>query len=607
MNLFSAISTKYKQLTNTSSERLTIILLIFVTLILASIPLLIEASAAWGYWKGVPSTSEFTDSNLYYSRMREIADGQYSIGNPYFFEHRNEIPPAFLLADWISALPLLTGFSMTGTIIFNFYFWSIINTLLIFLLLRTYGVERRWSFVGTIFSFCVIYLFILRPTSLQIIYPFYTLLLISIARFIREPARRINQALLIGSFVFACYLYTYLLQIAGIFWIILAIVAWLKRSQLDRNRRYFIWVSGFIALLNIPLIIFTLIQIRHPWYWETMARIGLVNTHLPTFDAFKYAVIIAAMILLWLGLYLRLRPTQDREPCHIFLSIVLMGGALLLVGISNIITGKELETAPHITRFTMLWLSVALCTFLYYCYLYRKQFSVLSTWKRTTAVILILFVAFNLINNARGGGILSLLNIDARQEHIYIRNLQEVAGPLAWLERNESQPVVVWTPPSSSINDYLTILTKHYVLFSNPGILSLVPDNEVEERFLLANSDKTITLEMLKNSLAAYAGVGPIHISNTSKRFNKLCRILPLVKNCGLLYRDAVAYKGEQYFSRLFQEYNEQIKPRQLEILKEYQVRYILTDAELETTELPSTLKTNLIYSDSRFTIYKID
>ncbi len=132
-----------------------------------AVPVLYAMRSTVGFWQGVPPSAE----NYYYSRLREIKDGYPFIGNPYFFEHRNEVSPAFFVADWIAAVPLLLGAPLIQTIVLNLFVWALINTLLFYLFLRVLGCSRRWSAFGGFIVLLTTYADILRPVSLQVIAP----------------------------------------------------------------------------------------------------------------------------------------------------------------------------------------------------------------------------------------------------------------------------------------------------------------------------------------------------------------------------------------------------------------------------------------------------
>ena len=124
-------------------------------------------------------TAAFNIADYYYERMQEVVDGHPFLGNPYFIEHKDDMPPAFFLADWFAAIPLLLGVSLMHTALLDFLLWSYIFLFLVYVLFRALDITGRWSLVGSILAFLSVYMHMIRPVSMQVIYPFFLLFLIA--------------------------------------------------------------------------------------------------------------------------------------------------------------------------------------------------------------------------------------------------------------------------------------------------------------------------------------------------------------------------------------------------------------------------------------------
>ena len=73
------------------------------------------------------------DSEYYLARASEVLRGRLQIGNPYFYEHRNDLGISFLIPDWLTAIP--------G----SFFIFPVLTAVLIFLLLKkTQGFGRTF-------------------------------------------------------------------------------------------------------------------------------------------------------------------------------------------------------------------------------------------------------------------------------------------------------------------------------------------------------------------------------------------------------------------------------------------------------------------------------
>ncbi len=285
---------------------------------------------------------------------------------------------------------------------------------------------------------------------------------------------------------------------------------------------------------------------------------------------------------------------------------------MVIVSFSNIITGKELETAQHIMRFVALWFAFAL-TFGLFVSSRSKLWQHFDLKRRIILVCLLGLSFVGLFQLATRYGVASLIRPGVGSMNTGLRDDQALAPALAWLEKNETQSKVVWAPQDSPINDNITILTKHYVLFSMGGILHIVTDKEVEERYLLSKTLDPITVDDIKREFKIFAGAGnAVHASKTHNRGVRICQILLLNKvgvSCGEM-TDPISLKGEAYFTDLSHKLNNDIRPNLASELAKFHVSYVVADHALHPgfesalqEKLPTATR---VFSDARFSIYKL-
>ena len=99
-------------------------ILIGIIFVLTLIPILDVYFILGSSWKGIPPT--FTDESFNYARVQSIVKGSLVGGNPYFFEHRNDLPLVIFAGAWINAVPQLAGISFNTALIINFIIWSML-------------------------------------------------------------------------------------------------------------------------------------------------------------------------------------------------------------------------------------------------------------------------------------------------------------------------------------------------------------------------------------------------------------------------------------------------------------------------------------------------
>src|SRR3989338_3140960 len=119
-------------------------------------------------WQGVLPKGT-TDSLYYYARIHEVVDGHPLNGNPYIYEHRDDLAPAFFLPDIISAIPAIFGARFDVAIMINIFLWSFVFLALSLLLFELLMVPRWWALLWSVLLYATSYSFIFRPTVMQII------------------------------------------------------------------------------------------------------------------------------------------------------------------------------------------------------------------------------------------------------------------------------------------------------------------------------------------------------------------------------------------------------------------------------------------------------
>ena len=564
------------------------------------------------YWKlgyEIPKlpVAVYNDADYYFDRMQEVKDGYPFLGNPYFIEHREEVPPAFFLADWFSAIPLLLGVPLMTTIALNFFIWSFFFILLAYVLLRVLDVTGRWSFFGSLVVFSEVYLLMIRPVSMQVVFPLFLIFMIAYVVWLKDPESRKKQVALALAAAFTAYIYTYAWQIVIVALGLTPVLFFVT----DRRESIgsFFKVFGMFILASLPLVLYTMKQIAHPLYWETMQRIGLVNTHVPTAAVVYVSIWVVGMFCLW-GLLSRhntrhigLMKIHDAA----FPFFAVLGMAMVVVTCSNILSGKDLELPQHIERFIVLWSGFAS---VYSCYFLSRKYE----WQKFSRLALVLgslCVAVVFVGNIHylsifGPGVI----FDEQYDFERAKKIQGFDAPLVWLKENAKEPAVIWADPNGPLRGYVTMMTQHYILFSAGGGLHLVGQDELDERYLVSHFF-ALTREDLIDDYHAYGGVGnAYHGWKTHNRKVKLCDLLLLGRlgcECGEL-TDRETYIGAQYFTDLYERYRFEIKPNINSYLEKYQVAYIIKDNETDRVEFQPMLIVGAkqVYNDGRFEIYSL-
>ncbi len=519
------------------------------------------------------------DSNYYYARMQEVVSGHPFIGNPYLKEHADEVASAFFGADWVASVPLFLTNELMPAVLLNVVIWSAIFSALLYWLFGLIGLYGRMRVLAVFSTFLASFWFMERPVAMQIVYPVFVFLLGSVFLWLKHPESRRAQLLLVASAGLSFYLYTYLWQITVVVGALLN--AWI----LLRNRYNFRTLVGIdigIVLVALPMGLYMIKQLSHPWYWESVRRIGYVATH-----TFGMSGVMAALTLLAAGVALVCVRKHLDTSTRLFFGIT--GTALLITTFSNVLSGKDLETAVHIGRFVDLWAVFSAIVAISYA---------LPEVRKSTPRI---HVALILSGILLAHSIVPVV-VQASRLSSELLAYERYAPVLSWIEENIEPGSVILA--DDKLSYYIPALTDAYVLFHPNAGLYLVPDTEMQERYLLSRSFGTLTEENIRQDLRLYAGVGnAVHAHKTHNREVRICSLL-WKQRCADT-ADAEALLPQDYFANMSKR-SKLIKEERERKLTEYNVSYVIRDRVRNTNFNPEQIDGAVrIFSNTDFEIFK--
>ena len=573
-------------------------LLIFLAVVATVLPIIYVLGQVGGptHWKGVPPQG-ITDSLYYYARLHEVSDGHPLVGNPFVYEYRDSNSPGSFLPDILSAVPFLIGLPFTASIIVNLFVWTLLFFFILKKLLTELKVDTKWLVPIIMLVYVSSYAFMMRPTVMQIIYPLFLFFLLTFLQFLHEPLSRRRAIWLAVASALAFYFYNFL----GFFVFVscACVFLWFLVSKKSRELYACIVMGLYTVILLIPFAIYSRFQLNGSLYKETLVRIGLTETHIPPVEAFFFGrwVVFGLIAFLIATFYLYKREGHYLEQ-RIFW--VITGGALLICLFLNVFIGVEFTIAIHMGRFVITWAALIFGVLLYEWYkaYFCNHKKVL--WTHVAMGLFMLVLASGVARNIPRA--IGFFSSDNRE--VSYRNVQEYAGPLLWLEKNVTEESVVWS--NKSISGYIPVMTKHYPLFLDSATAHTIPNEELEERYLLWRSLGDLTLKDVKNDFGMYAGAGrekelPLAINNRVRLCNMVAKLVDT--NCPQK-TDAITLQGEDYFNDLLAKFND-VKRNRARLLSEYNVGYIIVDSSRDAyASLFST--STAIYTDGTFSIYLI-
>lgn len=555
-----------------------LVISICISILFAVVPFVIIFFMSSGNYPKLP-VEIMDDSAYYYSRAVEISEGNFFVGNPYILENKDELSPSFFVGDWFWSIPLVLGFSIQTSIIINQIFWFIIFGIFLYYIFLLFGLEKKYISWAISFVFLFIYWYLARPVAMQVIYPVFLIWITSLILYLKEPESKRNMLFLFFSTTVSIYVYTYLAQIIFVTFSIILLSTFF---QIFKKYRHLWFVSIGIFFASVPFVYYTWKQIHHPLYFETLYRIGLVNTHMLGTPALIYtSVLLLGLLLLYFF--------RNKFSNHELLVISSVSFGLFLATISNIFTGKDLETAVHVGRFIELWVALLLCLFI------QKSWGDFKDWNFYKLILFLMYVLF----------VISFFMFHFRVWTNIDSGLlinEEYYAPLEWLRNNTPVDSVVFA--NDRFSSYIPITTHNYVLFNPNALLQLDSDQDIKDRYLLSRIFKNLSTEDIKKDMRKYAGAGyTAHRHMVYNRNVKLCRLLHLDllgKDCGQ-FETQYSLMGEEYFSDMKRQYD-LFKKNPINTLKKYNVFYIVVDKNNDIWQLPKDLK--LVWTDGRFEIF---
>lgn len=404
---------------------------------------------------------EIHDDQLYYiARASDILDGHTFLSNPYLREHKEANSFHQWIPDYILTLPSqLFGLSLWH----SFFVWDFLLPPLLFLVTYLIGVRLTHSpilgLAGAVFLHGILFFDeFSRTPSPQYNFLWVLLLVYATATYVQKQKRIYLYAItLITGLLFYTYFFYWTFALAFLS------LALLGKSIKDVRVDFSFLLSALGAIaFGIPYIVQTISLSSLSEYAETMRRLGLIESHIPS--GLTVVVVLGSLLLVVLALLfwkrIVLTPT-------VIIGLSLVGAALAVLN-QHLVTGRNLEFSSHYVlpaAFSGVFLSLAVVAG---CVWY---------WRRAALVVLVIAICCGAVYTI-AGSIRTQVSVAASDIRM------QAYGPIfSWLQSNAMPEEVVVANEEASV--LIPAYTKQNVLFSHYATLFLASDGEMEERFLV--------------------------------------------------------------------------------------------------------------------------
>ena len=533
-----------------------IILLALFSVFIAIYPQLVLQYKLGADYKGIARISS-DDENYYWARGQEIIDGHSSLGNPYIFEYKNRPTIQFFMPDFIIAKSL----SWTGlSIVKIFFVYDIVLTFLLtvltYLCLFRLTKSRFWSTSGSTFLIMgMFFYFFNRPISPQFNFIFFLTQFIFLLGYVQGSERSKTYFYLsLLNFGFLFYLYTYYWTFYFILLFILSVFLFIRGNK-SLSYGVFSILSGGV-LIGSYYIYKSLTTAKIPEYWETLTRLGMIKSHMPS----GMAMVLIGGILS-LGYLYFFYKTKKTDAVNILLFSGILAGMIAVN--QHLITGLNLAFTVHYFLPVLFW-------YIFSMFFVFSQIENLSLKKSLILIFASYFVIFYISwTNYQITMHLPKYLIDfyeIKDSEIYSQNYAPIFD---WLNNNTQKDDVVLS--NEVISNNIPVYTHNNILYSRMSNLHFMSDDEVTRRFYINNYFEEKDREFIIKNFPALYGTRYTDIYGHDSQVNKLRSIFGLNLVPLNFYPDVAINKVLSVFESMK-------KYTYFDLLKQYRVDYFVWD-----------------------------
>lgn len=524
-----------------------------------------------------PVNIRAADEFYYFARIRDVLDGRPFSQNPFTGEVSSGLPgqPVFL-GEYLTAKTVgLTGLGVVGAGVLLDFVLPMVAVLLAYACLFAVTHQRWLAVFGTTLLFFWFFPGDFgRTVSPQTNFLFWLaafLLLHALFTQAHSPRRLcvfvISSAAMVGLLA---YIYTYYWTFWLVFLGAALLVALVRRDAPYLQRASVVFLGTF--LVSLPFIVLLAHAVTRPEYLETVRRIGLIDTHVPS----GIAIVVPAAVLLASAYVLVRIGAVPASPTLGFLAL----GAVAAVASVNqhVITGKNLEFSSHYYMLSVFW-------FVFFGAHLVSAASSAKGWSRRVglaAAILTVVLA--------GFGISESVPPTFSPERIQLRRYVPVMN---WINAHISPGEVVLAP--LELSNLIPIYASADVFFSPWLRLALASDEEVLDRFAVAARGERWEPDA---AVRTVFGVQYLDAALHTAQENRARRLLGLSTKPVDPLPAAVVRRIEERRSA--------VEPAWPELLVRYRADYIALDRRTGRGTLDADLSVSRVYDQGDFVVYRL-
>lgn len=409
------------------------------------------------------------DEIYYLARAKDVLDGHGNLSNPYLYEYKEGPALQFWLPDYLLASSgKALGTDVWGTYAFYDFWFVTLLALLVYMIGYRLSGNRLLSIAPILLLNTGFYLNLFtRPISPQFNLVFFLLFFYFLVRYLEG----FEKKYLIWTTIFTgllFHVYTYYWTYAFVLIPVMFALFWLLKLQSFKQalRDGAVMIGGAL-LIGLPYILQMLESVKLPYYAETLARMGMLHTRLPS----GLTIVFWASIIGLLFMLLYWRKFIPRNALSVGLFAATISTAIAVN--HHIITGQNLEFSNHYIDMSVFIFALSMV------YLVGHLIGREGRASQTSAIVII------------AGALLMALpttvNTVERQATPTLREMkmQRYAPVFAWLDQNTEKDSVVYT--DNDIARITAIYTHNNIFHGDATLLHFMPSEEILDRFIINN------------------------------------------------------------------------------------------------------------------------
>ncbi len=467
-----------------------------------------------GGYRGIPMM-QTPNEDSYLARIQEILDGHPTLGSPYFFEYKEQLPITPPTGEFLYALPsLVFGLSASAVLILSKFILPTLLFFLVYLLLlrltENGGLAQKINAITcgllvvlgydlvdyrTVFSYLsgtnspTYFLLWARPVNpiLGAIFLMSFLLLVwAIVRETRRPKSAIVGAGIFLALMFGSYFFSWGVAVSVL--AVLLATFLLRKEYKTAGALSLILPLG--VLFSSPYWYNVWRASQSPWYESSVLRSGLFYTHYPLLNKFLLATLILYTLALALDYWWKRKKgiIFQLEKWHWFCFALLLGG--LWAYSQQILTGRTLWPY-HFVQYTIPLSMVVFMVLLYNVIRGKNRY----VWAGAVCLVATSSLFFGVYTQVSA----------YRHARPYVAQLQNYGSLFEWLNAKEKDCVVFVNedrPEMVMLNTVIPALS-HCNRYASTALTSLMPEERGLNNYFALLRMRGVSSERIEEYLRA--------------------------------------------------------------------------------------------------------